>query len=141
MPYTILKKFKLSKKLIVSSDKLEKNRELVLSLPQIGGIYIVSTDKELERLWGKSDILYIGQSGNLRRRMKYLLKYFLPSDFVGNWGRHTARNALKVILDETDTKVYISYVTCSNYKKIETRLLQKYCKNHIESPPLNNQRK
>ena len=76
------------------------NKELVLSMPKVGGVYIVTTDNELERLKGKSDILYIGRSGNLRRRIKYLLKYFLPPKFAGNWGRHTARDALKIILEE-----------------------------------------
>ena len=140
MPYSILKKFKLSEKLIVSLDK-PKNRELVLSLPRVSGVYVVSTNKELERLRNKSDILYIGRTCNLQKRIKYLLKYFLPPRFAGNWGRHTARNALKIILEETDIKVYISYVVCGNYKKIETKLIQKYCKNHIETPPLNNQRR
>ncbi len=140
MPYTILKKFKLSEKVQVLEDET-KNKELVLLIPKLSGIYIVTANKEFERLRGKSDILYIGRTGNLRRRMKYLLKYFLPPKFAGNWGKHTARKALKTILEETDIKVYISYVTCSNYKEIETKLLQKYCKNHIESPPLNNQRR
>ena len=137
----MLKKIKLSEKLIVFLDELEKNKELVLSLPRVGGIYMISTDKELERLRDKSDILYIGRTSNLQKRIKYLLKYFLPSEFAGNWGRHTVRDALRIILKETDIKVYISYVVCGNYKEIETRLLQKYCKNHIETPPLNNQRR
>ena len=140
MSYQILKQFKLSNKELVTKD-LQKNKDFVMSVPTNSGVYIITANKELERLRGKSDILYIGRSGNLRRRMKYLLKYFLPPEFAGNWGRHTARNALKTILDETDTKVYISYVACSNYKEIETKLIQKYCKNHIETPPLNNQRK
>jgi len=140
MPYTILKKFKLSKKLLVFTDK-SKNKELVLSIPAVGGVYVVTANKEFERLRGGSDILYIGRTGNLRRRIKYLLKYFLPKEFAGNWGKHTARDALKTILEETDIKVFISFVECKNYKEIETLLLQKYCKNHIESPPLNNQRR
>ena len=140
MPYTILKKFKLSERFLVAVDKL-RNKDLVLSMPNLSGIYIISADKELERLRGKSDFLYIGSTGNLQKRIKYLLKYFLPPEFAGNWGRHTARDALKIIMEETDIKVFISYVTCGNYKELETRLLQKYCQNHIETPPLNNQRK
>lgn len=140
MPYSALKQFNLSKKELITRD-FDKNMNLVLSAPACSGIYMVTTDRELERVRGRSDVLYIGRSGNLRKRMKYLLKYFLPADFAGNWGRHIARDVLKTILDETDLKVFISYATCGNYKQVETLLLQKFCKNHIEGPPLNNQRK
>lgn len=140
MPYHELKNFKLSDKVQITSDII-RNKDFVLSVPPLSGVYLITADKEFERIRGNSDILYIGRSGNLRTRMKYLLKYFLPLDFVGNWGRHTARDALKTIIEETKIKIFLSYVTCQNCKDIETLLLQKYCKNHIESPPLNNQRK
>ena len=139
MPYQILKKFKLSAKKQISTDLIE-NKDYVLSVPTKSGVYVVSTDYEVSRLRGKSDILYIGRSNNLRRRMKFLLKYFLPLGFVGNWGKHTAREALKIILEETDINVYIAYTVCGNQKAVEKKLLQKFCKNHIETPPLNNQR-
>lgn len=140
MLHNLLKKFNLSKKFQITKDR-DRNKELVLMFPKENGIYILTVDKELERLKGKSDILYIGRSRNLRNRAKFLLKYFLPKDFAGNWGKHTAREAVKKILEETDINLYIQYTTCDNCKDIETLLLQKYCQNHIETPPLNNQRK
>ncbi len=72
MSYTILKKFELSEKLIVSLNELEKNKKLVLSLPRVGGIYVVLVNKEFERLRDKFDILYIGRTCNLQRRIIYL---------------------------------------------------------------------
>jgi hypothetical protein len=140
MPYRNLKKLGFCKPTLISLEK-EINQNFVLSVPCKSGVYIVMIQNNIKRLRGESNILYIGRSRNLQRRMKYLLKYFLPSDFVGNWGRHTARNAIKVIIEETDYKPEITYCVFDNYKEMESRLLQAYCKNHIEGPPLNNQRK
>lgn len=120
---------------------INKNKELVLAIPRKSGVYLIVGDKRIKRLSGESDVIYIGRSGNLHKRIKYLLKELLPSDFASNWGRHTAREALKKILESTDIKTRIKYSVCSNYKELETKLLQKYCKDHIEGPPLNNQRK
>jgi hypothetical protein len=140
MPYNTLKKFKLSDRVLITNN-FEQNKNIVMSMPACGGVYLLTTDRELERLKGASDILYIGRSGNLRKRAKQLFKYLLPEDFADWKGKHTASVAVEKILKETSIKIFISYVTCGNYKELETELLQKYCKNHIETSPLNNQRK
>jgi len=140
MPYRNLKELGFRKPQLISTDK-EINKKFVLSVPRESGVYVVMVQCDIKRLRGQSNILYIGRSRNLQRRMKYLLKYFLPADFVGSWGRHTARDAIKTIITETDHKPEISYRVFSNYKDMESVLLQAYCKNHIEGPPLNNQRK
>jgi hypothetical protein len=140
MPHELLKKFSFGNRIAISRDE-QQNMQFVLDTARSCGVYVVFADRKIERVRGESDILYIGRSGNVQRRMKYLLKYFLPADFVGNWGRHTARDALKVIITETDIKVSVAHTFCGNYKEVESELLQKYCKVHIEGPPLNNQRK
>jgi len=123
------------------AQEINVNKKFVESVPADSGVYVLLADKNLPRLAGESNILYIGRGSNLRGRIKHLLKYYLPKDYAGNWGKHTAREALSRIIETTNMMPSISYVACTNYKDLETKLIQSYCKQHIETPPLNNQRK
>jgi len=82
--------------------------------------------------------LYLGKSGNLRNRLKYLLKHFLPEGFAGNWGKHTAREALSKIIKETEIIPRLCFLEHDEPRVIESKLLSAFYHNHIEAPPLNN---
>jgi len=75
MPYRNLKELGFRKPQLISTDK-EINKKFVLSVPRESGVYVVMVQCDIKRLRGQSNILYIGRSRNLQRRMKYLLKYF-----------------------------------------------------------------
>lgn len=140
MPYSNLQQLGFGNKFVISEDK-ETNKRFVESVPFKSGVYAIVADKPISRLKGKSEILYLGKTSNLRRRLKHLLKYFLPDYYVGRWGRHTARKMLKIIFEETDIKPAIVYLVHSNPRVAERKLLQGYYLTHLETPPLNNQRR
>ncbi len=123
------------------SQDIYANKKLVESVPTNSGVYVVLADKNIPRLVGESNVLYIGRGSNLRQRIIDLLKYYLPKNYTDKARKHTAREALGRIIEDTDITPSISYVACTNHKDLETRLIQSYCKQHIETPPLNNQRR
>jgi len=137
------------------------NRDLILKLPRKKGVYIIRADKPILRIKGESDIIYIGQ-GKIQSRIQQLLRSYLPVNFRNYFGKHTAREGFERILEETELELEFSYITMDIEetkakvlelatlhsfkgvditKGIERRLLERYCRDHIEPPPLNNTRR
>ncbi|MFH0972827.1 MAG: hypothetical protein V1768_02430 [Patescibacteria group bacterium] len=122
-------------------DNKEKNLSFIKKVPNESGVYIIFANREIQRLKGKSNIIYIGKSEALRDRLKDLFMYLLPYGAYDYFRPHTARTAMMKILKETNLKLTISYIKKSNPREFESRLIVKYCNSHIEPPPLNNQRR
>ena len=155
-----LEKFGFGVWIKIVKDK-KHNKDLILKLPKKKGVYVIRTDKLIPRIKGESDIIYIGQE-KIQNRIQLLLRSYLPLNFRNYFNRHTTREGFERILEETELKLEFSYVlidigspkanslelaTSNSFKedaiakKIESRLLERYCRDHIEPPPLNNTRK
>lgn len=115
------------------------NRGLVLELPRDKGTYVIRADKQIVRIKGQPDIVYIGQ-GRIQSRIQQLLRSHLPINFRDYSNKHTAREAFERVLNETGLQLEFSYIIVGSEKAkdIESRLLRLYCKDHIEPPPCNN---
>jgi len=120
--------------------KYTHNRELILKLPRVKGVYVIRAHKTIKRIKGESDIVYVGQ-GTIQSRIQVLLRSFLPINFRNYQSKHTARESFERIINELDLKLEFSYIIAKNPKEIETQLLEAYCGEHIEPPPLNNTRR
>ncbi len=140
MPYRNLKDLGFTKEYMISGNK-EENLNFIKNAPRNSGIYIILADKDIPRLKGQSNVVYIGKSDALCDRLKNLFMYLLPYGVYDRIGPHTARKALMKIIEETDLKLSISYIKHENPRELESKLIVAYCNNHIEPPPLNNQRK
>jgi len=155
-----LEKFGFSTWIKIVKD-CDHNKDLILKLPRKKGVYVIRVDKLILRIKGESDIVYIGQ-GKIQSRIQLLLRSYLPINFRNYSSKHTAREGFERILKETELNLEFSYIsidveetkanvlelaTCHSLeentvaKEIESRLLECYCKDHIEPPPLNNTRK
>jgi len=155
-----LKQFGFKEWLKISKDK-DKNRELILKLPRKKGVYVIRANRCIPRLKGESDIIYIGE-GTIQYRVQQLLEKFLPVNFRSDY-KHTASEEIERILNETDLKLEVSYVTIDIEKhvakilesifpsffrfnekelakELERILLKLYCSDHIELPPLNRRK-
>jgi hypothetical protein len=107
------------------------------SAPSAPGVYVfrMAGGRLARRLKGKSDIVYIGSTvatnGSLRKR---LAQHLPPrQDPTG-----IAARILRV--EQEVGSLEIAWATCpDNYKSqaLESELLDKYCADHIELPPLN----
>lgn len=139
MPYRNLKQLNFTENYFISPNK-QDNLSYVRSLPAVPGVYAIVANNNLVRLKGASDIIYIGQTKNLRNRIKTLFKYLIPENVYRITYNHTARPGLMKILNETDYNLSITFLAHNNPREVERKLLTAYCNNHIETPPLNNQR-
>jgi len=140
----ISKDFKLPswRKWIKLTDKkkiIEENTALVQNeTHRKKGVYVVRVSKSIERVKGKSDIVYIGR-GNLHQRVRRLLKLFPERVTVNTKNQKVlfARTGLLSIVSHLNTDVWITYKITDRYIQLEKDLLQKYRDDHIELPPLN----
>jgi len=113
-----------------NSEKL-----LIESLPSKFGIYAIHTMEKFGRLYGKSDIIYIGSATSASGLKVRIKQYFHP-------GRSQFTNLRigEVLRKRTD--LMIGYLITNNWsdaKELETSLLNMYEKEHGELPPLNRQ--
>lgn len=141
MPYNNLKQLGFTDYFQISLSDKKINLSYIRNLRRISCVYAIVADKKFSRLKGEADIVYIGQTKNIQTRVKTLFKDIIPENVYRITYNHTAREGMKKILNETDYKLYFTYLEHPEPKKIERKLLIAYCKNHIETPPLNNQRK
>gem|GEM_PF-4443195 len=65
----------------------------------------------------------------------------MPINFRNYWSKHTAREGFERILKEARLNLEFSFKEGNAAKEIEGKLIERYCKDHIEPPPLNNTRK
>ncbi len=116
------------------------------------GVYVFVLNKEFPRLNGKTDILYIGQSGSrngrqifMRIRDYYNAYKSAPQD--KRIGDSLKKVKTKIRIGRTlknnklDNKVLIFYkkISQDKCKSKESSLLKRYSQDHIELPPLNRQ--
>ena len=111
---------------------LEKETELLDSLPKKKGVYVIKYERAFGRFKGKSDIMgfgsSIGKKGGLRRRIRF---YFHPGE------RQRKNTRICHWLGKT-RGLYISWVTKVSDKRItdlEHKLRKDYEKEHGELPP------
>jgi len=116
------------------------NGDLILKLPSEMGVYAIRADKLIPRIKGECDIIYIGQ-GNIQSRIQSLLRSYLPSNLRNYWSKHPARGGVERVLKETKLNLELCFKESKTAQEIESKLLEGYCKDHIEAPPLNNTRK
>jgi len=127
-------------KLTSKQKIIEKNTALIQKETRMKkGVYIVRVSKPVDRVIGKSDIVYIGE-GTLHRRLRRVLKVFperitekskKQKNLLARWG-------LLLIVKKFDADVWITYKITNKHKDLEKKLLQKYRNDHIENPPLNS---
>lgn len=116
------------------------NKDFVLNLPREKGVYVIRAHEQIHRIKGTSDIIYIGQ-GTIQSRIQALLRSYLPLNFRNYMNKHTAREAFERVIEELCLELELSYIKCEKPKEFETGLLQLFCQDHIEPPPLNNTRR
>lgn len=107
------------------------------------GIYIIRSRSLIQRIKGSSHILYIG-AGNIRVRLVSLFDFAFTKYSSQTKRLHTIKKDIQRIINETNIKIEVLYFGCSlkeDCKKIESNLIQEFCREHIEPPPLNNTRK
>jgi len=128
-----------------------KDKNSTINFP---GVYVFILNRSFSRLQGKTDILYIGQSGGrsprgrpiIERMNDYLRAYkSAPQDKRIGDSLNMIKTKVRIgrILKNPllKNKVYIFYKKLSpdQCKKEESDLLKKYSEDHIELPPLNRQ--
>jgi len=101
-------------------------------IPAKPGVYVFKLNRCLEKLKGKSDILYIGSSKNLRERIIY-------NYLKGNGGQTTMRIHNYLIKRNYINFVEVGWKITKNYKNLEKRLRDKFDKDHDQLPPWNRQ--
>lgn len=85
------------------------------NVPEESGVYLVTDSCE--------NVLYVGSSNNLRRRIAYLFAHVYDSSSGGY--THNASDPL-IKLQIEGEELSISYIVCDDYKKTERKLISKY---------------
>jgi excinuclease UvrABC nuclease subunit len=117
-------------------------------LPEDSAIYIFLLSKPFKRLNGESNILKIGETENLRKRMQNYFKHSDNSKLEDNKKRQTAyrlRYIFEHLLKNKNYKIEMYYKKLSpsdlkdgeNLKNKEKNLLKEYFDTHFDMPPLN----
>jgi hypothetical protein len=101
-------------------------------IPKEPGIYVFRLNRALDKLKGKSDILYIGSSKNLQKR--------LIKNYLKGWGGLTTKRIHEYLIKRN----YRNYVevgckVARNYRDMEKKLLMKFDRDHDELPSWNRQ--
>jgi hypothetical protein len=126
-------KKELSQFMVIKDFKNKKNE-----LPQESGVYIFVSSKNIPRLVGSSTILKIGETLNLKLRMK---RYFnLSLSRLSKSPKRRTAFILRNYLDNcSNSKVTLLFkpIKENSLLKEEKRLLKKYFDEHYEVPPLN----
>lgn len=103
-----------------------------------GAIYIFASEKSVDRLVGKSCILKIGETKNLRKRMANYFRVKNLEEIVHKPKRQTAFRLRNYLDKHGDTfKLYVKYYDQAKLKSKEKELLTMYLNFHYEVPPLN----
>ena len=131
-------KYKWEKWEYNSNDKFISLKTLTKNLiPHNHGVYIIRASVKLSRVKGKSDLVYIGQSGGKPR-----------GGIQGIGGRIFNRRGQEMWILSHIERMYpnsIFFIECyfsnkkEDPKQIEDNLLRAYLHTHYELPPGNNQ--
>jgi excinuclease UvrABC nuclease subunit len=109
------------------SDDLD---DLKQKIPIESGIYVFKLNRYLEKLKSKSDILYIGSSKNLQKRI-------INNYLKGRGGPTTKRIHSYLIKRNYINFVEVGWKITKNYKNLEVELINKFDKDHDQLPPWN----
>lgn len=104
-------------------------------LPKESRIYVFYVSKILERLEGKTDIIYIGETNDIRRRMK---EYFKPNGWIKDRGTGHRINSK---IQHYGGEVYVISKEASEdekeRRKEEQELTRAFLNEHQELPAWN----
>ena len=117
-----------------SSWKNLNPRNLIYILDGYGVYIIRAVQHQVPRLNGHSDILYVGR-GKLKNRLGKCLNYRLGYRY---WPTESGR--LYRVERQLELLMEFSYFVTDSYMQAETSILDEYEKQHLELPPLNQQR-
>jgi len=96
------------------------------------GVYVIKSKISLQRRVGKSDILYIGSSDNLVRR--------IFGNYLGGVGGGTTQRIHKLLFEEGYLeKTDIGWALTKEFRKLEKDLKMEFEREHRELPPWNKQ--
>jgi len=106
-------------------------------LDSVSGVYIFLTDKPIPRLVGSSQILKIGQTSNLKKRMSAYFREENIENLKDKKGRQTAYRVSKYLKTIENYRLFFIPIDETELKSKEKELLESYYALHYESPPLN----
>ena len=106
----------------------ELTKDFVKETHQKAGVYTISSKKEFGRVKGKSNIIYIGSSNNVRKRLLKLINVKK---------KHTANKRIEQ-LKEHGISLFFGVEYSSKYKDLEHNKIETYVRKHLETPPLNH---
>ena len=111
----------------------ETEQSLISILPISTGVYVIRREHPFGRLFGQSDIFYIGSATNIRGLKGRIRQYFHP-------GPSQKTNQRILALLESLNDLELSFLECFSpieAKNLEKILLYLYEDEHGELPPLN----
>jgi len=114
------------------SDWVKWPSRAVSQAPAKPGVYKFRLDREISRLCGASDLLYVGKTGSLASRLKQHRPARTDGTGVGLACKHIEKRNLGV--------VQVAWHPCNDAQEaagLESKLLAEYKDNHLELPPLN----
>lgn len=103
-------------------------------LPQESRIYAFYVSEALERLEGKTDIIYIGETSNIQRRMR---EYFKPNGWIKDRGTGHRINSKIQRYDGEITVVTKQVSGSSKDREEEQKLIRAFLNDHHELPAWN----
>ena len=115
--------------------KLESPQEDLERVPQKAAVYVLCLRRQLERVHGKTDIIYIGETGDLQNRL---------AEYGGNWKKeggtgHRIYESLRRLDEPVDLLFKLAERLSLSRRAYERQLLWKFSKEHIELPAWNRQ--
>ena len=113
--------------------KLESPLENLERVPRKAAVYALLLRRQLERVHGKTDILYIGETGDLQNRL---------NEYGGNWKKeggtaHRICENLRQLNEPIDLLFKLAKNLNLPRRAYEKQLLWKFSKEHIELPAWN----
>jgi hypothetical protein len=114
-----------------------KNFHNYQELKAESGVYIFISNNSIQRLVGESNILKIGQTSNLKRRMSAYFREENPDKLKNKKKRQTAYRLSRYLRLINNCTLLFMPAPLGELKSIEKSFLKQYYENHYESPPLN----
>lgn len=107
--------------------------ELLRKVPSQFGVYVVRATKEIKRIRGESDIVYIGSACNQNHLRGRISQYFSPGPT-----QITNRRMLTLIGESTEFEIgWLAVAIKSRAVGLEQEFLERYFTDHGERPPQN----
>ena len=114
-----------------------KNFHNYQELKAESGVYIFISNNLIQRLVGESNILKIGQTSNLKRRMSAYFREKNPDNLKRIKSRQTAYRLSRYLNTTENYYLIFKPLPLTELKDFEKNLLEQYNEIHYESPPLN----